>query len=55
MTYSQALQAVFARLDALETLIKAIQINPDAVPDLIALDTRIQTLTGQLQAKTAQG
>jgi hypothetical protein len=49
MTYTQALKAVLDRLTALETLIESLPANP--VPDLVQIDTRIQTLQGKVQAK----
>lgn len=52
MTYTQALKAVLDRLTALEALVASLPANP--VPDLIEIDTRIQAIQGQLQAKIGE-
>ena len=49
MTNKQLLDQINLRLDALEALI--LSIEPNINPDLVSLDTRIESIAGILTAK----
>lgn len=52
MKTNELLKQILTKLDALLAIVQSMpQVNGEAPPDLVSIDTQITMITGELQAK----